>query len=284
VTAVDDAAQVRVRMDAVRAGARTFGTNFFLGDGAVERACKDQALFFREFPGALLLLKREAGFDRLFYAAAEPEALAAAVPRFAPAPERPLVADVIGRPADAGMWVEPLTAAGLERYESFQRMQRVVSAAPDQAALKRVRTISRMLNPKLRDAPIQIAGETDAAEIVHALNSQFDPLSEHLPEVDEVAQAAASGAVLTIRDGGALAALLYYDRSGLTTTCRYWLAMPGYLGLGYAELLMERYFQVCAACRRFLLWVRQGNRAAIPLYRAYGYTEDSMVDVILLRR
>jgi GNAT superfamily N-acetyltransferase len=279
---------IREAVNRVKAAAAAFGTNLFSSDQALADAIGRGGISAAEFEGAALFRLREADFERVYFAAASPDALSDALRRSPVIPGGVVVSDVVGRPADAAPWVEAFRVAGFTRYNGFIRMQRVVQAgraAPGNMA--RARAISRMLNPKLRDAallPIDRLLPEDAPLVQQAIASQFDAYAEHIPGVEEVRQAAEAGSILIVRDGGQLAALLYYDRTGLTTTCRYWLAMPAFRGCGYAEMLMERYFEETTSCPRSLLWVQEKNRAAIPLYEAYGYKADGLAYAILIHR
>ena len=256
-------------IDTVKAAGGKFGTNFFMADAAIEAALRDYRWSSFEAPGAALLLQREAAFDRVYYAACGTEPLVRALAGVPVPASGALVSDVVGDPRDSGPWVDALTESGFARRTSFQRMLRAGGG------------IGPATEPL---APVQVAGEADAAEILAAITANFDVYAEHIPLLQEVRQAAAAGGLLVAREGGALAGILYYDRTGFTTLLRYWLALPGFRGRGHADALMWRYLRECAACRRFLLWVQETNARAMALYRGYGYNADSIADVILMKR
>ena len=134
------------------------------------------------------------------------------------------------------------------------------------------------------DSGIEVARAEDAEEIHAALLANFDVYIDQVQPLEETREAAALGTILLVRDGERIAALLYYDRAGLSTRFRYWFVLPEYRTEGYGDRLIRRYFHDCAECRRFILWVHESNSRAIPIYRWYGYKADSIVDVVFIKR
>ena len=262
-------ADVRRMIGAVKTDAREFGTNFFLPDAAIELAIRAGSFFALEAAGVAFFLEREPLFDRVYYSAADTRCLAGGLSRLGMPDSGALVTDIVGRPEDTAPWVQPFEAAGFSPYTRFLRMQRIFSGTLPQAG---------------PDPEIEVARESDAQAILDAIGENFDAYAEHIPTIQEIRTAASLGTILLARDAGRVAAILYYDHSGLTSMLRYWLVLPEYRSLGLGDKLMRRYFQDCAGCRRSVLWVRETNRRAVPIYRWYGYQPDSTVDTILIKR
>lgn len=260
-------AEVRSRIGEAKAVPGAFGSNLYLADDALEALIAREGLYVVSTPGAVVFRSAGELLDRIYYAAASPDALRSALAAL-PAPDaNRYVVDLLGRAETNAPWRECFAAAGFARYGGFLRMQRPIP--PGMAAVE--------INPVIEDAR-----EDDAPAIAALLQEHFDLYAEHLPDVAHLRRAAADGTVLVVRDGERLAAYFIYDRSGLTTNFRYWSVLPEYRSLGYGDLLMKRYFQKCADCRRSLLWVRDTNTPAIRIYRWYGYKPDLTIDEVFV--
>ncbi len=265
VTAAADVLQSIAR---VKSTGRGFGTNFFMPESAVAEAVSAGELFQLEGDGAVALVRRQESFDRVYYAASSPKAAAAVLSRLSPSPAS-LVADVVGREADTAPWIAACEQAGFSVYTRFHRMS---CSAP---------AVSPETPPPPGEA-IHVATPAEAPELRQAIAAHFDPYAERIPSLDEVHRAAAAGSILVYREQSELAALLYFETQGVTTHLRYWLGLPAFRGRGYAHALMIHYLaSAVPAARRFILWVEESNRRAIPLYQRYGYARDGMSNAVL---
>ncbi len=266
--AIGCVSDIRQMLGDVKARGGEFATNFFLQDSAVEGTIRSGRLFAKEGDSAVHVLKRESEFDRLYYGAANPGRLGLALSRFDFSESAVVVVDVVGREGATAPWIGQFISMGFSRRAGFLRMQRMFTVQP----------FSRDT-----DSEVEVAHESDAEAIHEAIAAEFDAYSEHIPPVEEIRNAISLGTILLVRDAGRLAALLHYDRAGLTTVFRYWIVRPEYRHTGAGDKLIRRYFRDCADCRRSLLWVKDTNRRAIPIYRWYGFAPDSMTDVVLTK-
>lgn len=269
MNAVTAAADLSHWIGLAKSAGSQFGTNIFLTGDAIEQLGAG-SLFAREFDGAVIVLRREPRFDRLYYAAAGAAPLESALAQLEWPAGSVLVSDLVGRKDEIAPWAAAFTAAGFSHSTTLLRMQRI-QTQPAPAARAGL--------------DVELARAEDAAEIQDVLLANFDPYLDQIPPIAETRQAAASGTVLLIRAGGRIAALLYYDRTGWTTHLRYWLVLPDHQTEGFAgDRLIRRYFRDCAGCRRFLLWVHERNTRVVPIYRWYGYKTDSLIDAVFLKR
>ena len=62
---------------------------------------------------------------------------------------------------------------------------------------------------------------------------------------------------------------------------RYWMVAEPFRALRLGSALMQHYFNMQGAVRRFVLWVNADNTNAIEKYRHYGYAPDRLVDHVL---
>jgi ribosomal protein S18 acetylase RimI-like enzyme len=114
------------------------------------------------------------------------------------------------------------------------------------------------------------------------LESAFDRYADQLPRAYEIEGAIAARQIMAIKCDGVLAALLYFETQGFTSTVRYWVVAEGFRSKRFGAALMRHYFASQAAVRRFILWVTADNENAVQKYRHYGYSPDGLVDHVLV--
>ena len=85
-----------------------------------------------------------------------------------------------------------------------------------------------------------------------------------------------------IKQNGEIAALLFFETQGLTSSIRYWLVSEQFHSRGLGSTLILHYFSTQPAVRRFILWVTSTNENAIQKYQHYGYAPDGLVDHVLV--
>jgi GNAT superfamily N-acetyltransferase len=263
------AADILARISAVRAQASQYVTNLFATPERLEQWVQwypVEEAYAGE--GALVVLKEDRGIQHLYYAAASPEDLGAALDE-GHLPEGPIVADIVGREPDVEAQRAVFAQRGFQSYEELRRMARVAkdawTLAPDE----------------IEDVALAEAGDVEA--IAAALDGSLDKLSEQIPTRGEIAAAVETGNILVVRAGDDLAGLLFHETSGRTSVLRHWLVMPAYRGQGVGARLMHRYFADGAGVSRFLLWVIAANENAIKRYKHYDYDWDGLVDHVMVR-
>ena len=248
-------------------------TNFFyLSEAELSPAVASEPSFGLHGANIAYFLAFAAGFYRLFYATCRRESLVETLPEAIRTARPPIVADLIGRPQDIEPSADLFAAAGFQRYAYYQRM--CLLKPPDAV-------------PRQPAGPQPVVWVTtpailaDTLEIHRLIAMHFDEHAEHLPAREEVEGAIRARTILVVRRGAAIAALLYYDRVGVTSTLRYWFVSSDFRGEGLGAGLIRRHFHDCHEQRRFLLWVDTANCNAIARYQHYGYTSDGVFDRIM---
>jgi ribosomal protein S18 acetylase RimI-like enzyme len=132
------------------------------------------------------------------------------------------------------------------------------------------------------DQPICKAAPEDLSEVIRLLQNSFDHYADQLPPDYEVAAAIESGQILKLNCEGALAALLFFETTGLTSTLRYWAVAERFQSRGLGAALIRHYFAIHSTVRRFLLWVVLANQNALARYQHYGYAGDGLFDLVLV--
>ncbi len=98
----------------------------------------------------------------------------------------------------------------------------------------------------------------------------------------EIEAAIEARQILAVKCEGALAALLFFESQGFTSTIRYWVVAERFRSHRFGSALMRHYFAAQSAVRRFILWVTADNDNAVLKYRHYGYAPDGLIDHVLV--
>jgi hypothetical protein len=126
------------------------------------------------------------------------------------------------------------------------------------------------------------ADAADRKGILELLDASFDPRADQLPTLPEIDTAIESRQMLAIKSNGAMAALLFFETQGFTSTIRYWVVAEQFRSRRCGGALMRYYLETQSAVRRFILWVVADNANAVQKYQHYGYAADGLVDQVLV--
>ena len=115
------------------------------------------------------------------------------------------------------------------------------------------------------------ADKTDCQAIINLLECSFDRYADQLPMLYEIEAAIEARQILAVKCEGTLAALLFFETQGFTSTIRYWVVAERFRSHRFGSALIRHYFAAQSAVRRFILWVTADNENAVLKYRHYGY-------------
>lgn len=266
VADADELAQAIGRVERAGAG---YTTNFFASRAETERWIGSGGLSLVEGRRAVLIVRRDANFHRLFHIASDVAALSEAIAALvAVLPTTTLVTDLVGRTGSLQSILEAHCENGFVAYKRLLRMQRLTELVAEEAI----------------DADVVRAGPDHAQRIREFMHRQLDPYSERIPAPDQLNDAMARGNVLVMLIGSEVAGLLIHETIGFTSTLRYWHVDPRFRNQGVGARLIKSFFRICRNSKRLLLWVIEGNDNAIAKYRHYGFRDDALVDEILVLR
>ncbi|RYF23235.1 MAG: GNAT family N-acetyltransferase [Oxalobacteraceae bacterium] len=238
-----------------------YATNLYASRAQIERWCAAGGLRALVTDGAVLVVRVDRDFDRVYHVARDLRTLTAALVQL---PAGRYVADLVGQ----GEAVDPECAAyvegGFASYAFLRRMARVrVSAS-------------------LPAGDVVIAVPEDADAVAAFLERLLDRFVEQLPELDELRTAAREGRLLLVRRDVELAGMLMYDVQGQLAHLRFWHVDPGAHGAGIGRRLMGSFLSRCAQARRIVLWVIGDNDRSIAIYRHYGFEPDGLLDRVMI--
>lgn len=246
-----------------------FTTSFFASTSKIEAWIKEGTLWVSSYKGALLIHRQSEGLLRICHVATDQISLSAALDNLVEAkPDQLMVADLVGRPEDVERTAQTYQRRGFSRHAQLVRMQHggrwpaTIDAASD----------------------VELARMKDVPELRAFMERWLDPLSEQIQSVVELREAIALQSVLVVRDNQGLAGLLIHEATGQSMALRYWHVAADRHGQGIGSRLMHAFIVRCATSRRVTLWVIADNVAAIAKYRHYGFSEDGVVDNIMVKQ
>jgi ribosomal protein S18 acetylase RimI-like enzyme len=126
-----------------------------------------------------------------------------------------------------------------------------------------------------------IAERSDLNAIGDLLDGSFDKYADQLPTVSELEDAISERQIALVKCDRVIAALLFFETQGFTSTIRYWVVAEQFRSRRFGSALMRHYFAAQSSVRRFVLWVVGTNSDAVRKYRHFGYAPDGLVDHVL---
>ena len=220
--------------------------------------------------GCRLMVVKEDGFHRLFYAAADIDEAANACEALQRQVDEVCVLDVVGPETIQAATRISFGRVGFAPYKTLTRMQRrkgVVSYDGNQMAVPRLAT------------------EADAIHIYGALHKYFDVRAEQLPCLEEVKGLCTNGSSYVAVVGSTVCSFLLGEVLGRKGTVRYWFTAPEGRGNGAGGVVMRAFLAHCleCGCSYQELWVIDDNENAIKRYERYGFAFDRLKDSVYIK-
>lgn len=260
-----DSKEIRTMLAALKQRAGVLITNFYLGEIKIRELISQRALYFVLEQNGILVLKSHDDYFNLYFVASSIGIVKRMVSGVAV--DKTLVLDLISREQDSQQWREAFS--DFTDYAIFQRMCKLPAQNGKTGSMEQ---------------DVIVASLGDAQAIYEMTVTQFDRLSEHLPSIEEIRDAIKKQNILVIKKQNVLAAFLFFENVGLTSTLRYWFVDRAFRGQHLGAKLMQSYFACSQETKRYILWVNRSNTQTIMKYQYYGYQPDGTVDTILLKR
>lgn len=215
--------------------------------------------------GYEIYIIRKFDFWRLYYFAESHEALVPGLQHIRDSfPRQVIVCDVIGRDADIERLSPVFESNGFYEYTSLVRMERKPEGD---------------ISPAVA---CKIADQHQTSQIKYFLDNYFDKYAERIPTIKEIGQFISEGTVLIY--GDPCIAFLIYEGKGQTSYLRYWFVHPNYRAMGMGSLLLRSWLHRSNHAIRQIFWVIRSNQNAIDKYKHYGFTEEDMIDIVLINK
>src|ERR1041385_7897691 len=224
---------VKQALDAIqqaKAGATAFCTNFFPTPAKLQAWVDHRELFGDVKGQSSFLFRKDRDFFRFYFSAPSADNLRqdlGVVPEIKTAP---LVADIVGNETAVRELLSLLQAAGFLSYRGLSRLIR--SAQPGVA-------------PAPPGATQIVWAETaDRDAILDLLNRSFNHYADQIPASYEIEVAINARQILAIKSDVALAAILFFETQGFTSTVRYWVVSDNFQSRGFGSALIRHSFAI----------------------------------------
>jgi ribosomal protein S18 acetylase RimI-like enzyme len=251
----------------VKAGGPAFCTNFFPVRKKVEGWVQRGELLADERDGAAFFLRSDGDFQRLYFCAAGLPPLEQEIGSLPSLKSGAVVLDLVGNEASLREMLGVFESAGFRSYRRLERLARAGHGVCETTGA---------------EAPaVVIADRADLDAIADLLRRSFDKYADQLPTISELEDAIGERQIALVKCDGAIAALLFSETQGLTSTIRYWVVAEQFRSRRFGSALMRHYFAAQSSVRRFVLWVVGSNADAVRKYRHFGYAPDGLVDHVM---
>ncbi len=261
-------AEVFDAIQKVKAGASAFCTNFFPVQGRLQGWINHGELFCDLRAQSAFFLRKDRDFWHLYFCAPDWATLQREISALPGLRAERMSVDLVGTEESLGEALRTMGSVGFRRYGRLVRLAR-----PSQAATPQ---------PPADGTEVACAANADCQAIINLLESSFNRYADQLPMPYEIEAAIEARQILAARCEQNLAALLFFETQGFTSTVRYWVVDQRFRSHGFGSALMRHYFTAQSAVRRFILWVTADNEGAVQKYRHYGYAPDGLVDHVLV--
>ena len=255
------------KIDLLRRGNKDFITNSFLpAKQLIDMIDSGEITAVTSSEGIIILLEEEKDLIRLYFHAANVEALRY-IPTLIPQNiNKTVVADIVGKNPHAANLSAELEKYGFYKHNELIRMNRknkegVLGAASN----------------------VVLADADDVNEIMDILYREFDIYVSQLPTRKKLEEAVSKGEITIVAQQGMIAGLAYFVKLGERLKYLYQIAVrKNFRGRGIADALLTHMFENTAKDIVFQLWVEAKNSFAIRKYQKYSFVPDGLVDYIML--
>lgn len=251
-----------------KAGAMDFCTNFFPTQAKLQGWIDHDELFGEFRQRCAFFTRKDRDFWHLYFCAADRAALRSEIEVLPCVKTERVAIDIVGSEASLKNLVEAVESVGFRPHARLMRLTRASQSCQPESSPEGTEVIW--------------AGKTDGPAIIDLLEASFDRYADQLPMPYEIDVAIDAREILAVKCDGSLAALLFFETQGLTSTLRYWVVAKQFRSHRFGSALIRYYFEAQKAVRRFILWVTADNEDAVTKYRHYGYNPDGLVDHVLV--
>ena len=267
---VSTVGQVLEGIQAAKAGAPAFRTNFFPAQSKLQGWIEHGELLEERRDQLVFFLRKDRDFWHLYFCAPDLATLQREITALPVLRADRVTVDLVGSEPDLDGLANVVEPAGFQRHARLLRLARPGGPAERQATA---------------DGPeVRCADKSDCQAILKLLECSFDRYADQLPMLYEVEAAVAGRQVLAVKYEGTVAGLLFYETQGFTSTVRYWVVDQRFKSHRFGSALMRQYLAAQGAVRRFILWVTADNENALLKYRHYGYAPDGLIDHVLANK
>ena len=270
MTRVGTVDEVFAAIQQVKTAAPAFCTNFFPVQKKLQDWIAHGELTGESREGAAFFFREDRDLQHFYFCGGSVAALESGIGGVAALKTERVVTDLVGSESTLKDMMGCLENAGFRRYSQLQRMARAAhSSQPPVSGA---------------DVPVVFAEASDKQAILDLLEKSFDHYADQLPTAYEIEATIEAKQIFAIKCGEELAAILFYETQGFTSTVRYWVVAERFQSKRLGASLIRHYFATQSAVKRFVLWVTAANENAVKKYQHYGYAADGLIDHVLANK
>jgi len=246
-----------------------FITNCYLDKAKVDLWISNGFLYLLKDEESFFLLKKNTGFFSLYFFSTTESMLKQTLASLLLHYENTtFVIDILGKERESTI-IQSFTGFGFQRYQTLVRMNR----------LGEIKDLKAVDTAALSEATIE-----DLPVVSDLLDDYFDPLAEQIPLPAEIEEWINKGQILVYKEGNKIVGFIIYDLNGGTLYLRYWFVHPDFREKKIGSKLFNYFYSKGAHTKRQLFWVIESNENAIKRYKHYGFQEEKMFDLILIKK
>lgn len=247
----------------IRSLCKGFISNLFLNSDKYSLWIEKKELFYQATTEGYFILRSNSGVSYLFYITTDEFQLRKGLQEITPQIKNTVMVDVLGDGK-----IESVKQVFFDNhfilYEEINRMSRI--GLPDS---------------NHSEVGVTFAEPEDSVAILQLLHSNFNPLSEQIPEIEEIAHYIQNKWVLVYKQEHKIAGFIIFELTGVTLYLRYWFVLPQFREMHIGSKLFNSFMYEGRTTKRQLLWVITHNMNAIKRYVHYGFKPEKLFDYVL---
>lgn len=262
---VDSLEALNALVNEIRLLRKGYISNLFINPFKNSLWIEKKELFYISFTKGFFVIRKSPLVNYLFYISTDTEHLRRGLIEFCHLLNFAVTVDLVGDAKIVSI-KQIFLDSKFRQYEFIYRMSRV--GVPDFCSF---------------DSSVSYAELNDTNAICQLLSLHFDPLSEQIPEVEEIAQFIENKRILVYKRSNEIYGFIIFELTGLTLHLRYWFVCPQYRDLHIGSKLFNAFMYEGRNSKRQLFWVIADNENAIKRYKHYGFEAEKMFDYVLMR-
>lgn len=259
--------EVNTLISVIKRQRRGFITNFYISPSRLNFLASKEAVYLirgEEEENHFLLIE-SIKFSHLFFFSTDVIALENGLKNLRT--DTTFVVDLIGDNTTTTLLANAFLRSGFSAYKRLYRMSRLQDVGEHLKC----------------DDQVVYANQNDTRQVFCLLQDFFDPYSEQIPLLDELQEMARQNRILVLKQINKIVGFAIFEINGMTSYLRYWFTHPDFRDRKVGSVLLRRFFYECRNTKRQLFWVIDDNHNAIKRYEHYGFTQETMIDNILIR-
>ena len=254
--------EVYAWIDNVRQNSDSYVTNFYAGQGSINKWIEWKQLEYFNTEHVFLLLRSSKFSKQLYYFADSIENVGNALLLLTTIEDQ-LNLDFLGEEDSVHNMLENI---GFHHYITLHRMTKLDKTGCDE--------------------PLsygEYAAFEDAHKIQELLEQTMDLNSDQVPCTSEIEDYIKRNAAIVTKKGLDIIACVMWTRQGKRMEWNYWALNPKYKGTTYSLDLLEAYLRLNGSVVRTTLFVRDRNPAS-AIYGRIGFKYDGLKDFVYCYR